>query len=109
MEALDAVTEAMRQIYVAKRARTATANDDVRLKELHVQWMAVMRKFLDESADDYAAQISVGRMANPWRQAPRKSAISLPPVFSGMRSGGTPVGAPSVSSTKNSTPGFLVS
>ena len=102
VEALDAVTEAMRQIYDAKRARTATANDDVRLKELHVQWMAVMRKFLDESADDYAAQISVGRK-------PRKSAISLPPVFSGMRSGGTPVGAPSVSSTKNSTPGFLVS
>ena len=61
VEALDAVTEAMRQIYDAKQARTATANDDVRLKELHVQWMAVMRKFLDESADDYAAQISVGR------------------------------------------------
>ena len=44
LEALDVVREAMRQIYDAKRARMATAKDDVRLKELHVQWMAVMRR-----------------------------------------------------------------
>jgi hypothetical protein len=81
LEALDVVREAMRQIYDAKRARMATAKDDVRLRELHVQRMAVMRRFGNEGADDYAALVSVERpMANPWRRAPSKSVILLPPV-----------------------------
>jgi hypothetical protein len=67
--ALDAVRERMRQIYDAKRAGTATVMDDVRLKDLHVQWMAVVRKFGDKGTDDYAARASVERMATPWRRA----------------------------------------
>jgi molybdenum cofactor biosynthesis enzyme len=44
LEALDAVSEALRTIYDAKRNGTATAKDDLRLKKLHVEWMAIMRK-----------------------------------------------------------------
>jgi hypothetical protein len=51
LEALDVVREAMGKIYDAKRAGTATAKDDVRLKELHVEWMAIMRKIGDEGDD----------------------------------------------------------
>jgi hypothetical protein len=45
LDALDELRAAMASIYDAKRAWTATARDDARLKELHVQWMAVMLKF----------------------------------------------------------------
>jgi hypothetical protein len=51
LEALDVVREAMGKIYDAKRAGTATAKDDVRLKELHVEWMAIMRKIGNEGDD----------------------------------------------------------
>lgn len=51
LEALDVVREAMGKIYAAKRARAATAQDDVRLKELHVEWMAIMRKIGDGEND----------------------------------------------------------
>lgn len=44
LEALDAVSEALRTIYDAKRTGTATAKDDFRLKKLHVEWMVIMRK-----------------------------------------------------------------
>jgi hypothetical protein len=43
-EALDAISEALRTIYDAKRNGTATAKDDFRLKELHVERMAIIRK-----------------------------------------------------------------
>jgi len=49
LEALDAVRAALGRIYDAKRARTASAKDDVRLKELHAEWMAIMRKLGDAS------------------------------------------------------------
>jgi len=42
---LDALDELRAAIYDAKRAWTATPQDNARLKELHVQWMAVMFKF----------------------------------------------------------------
>jgi hypothetical protein len=51
LEALDVVREAMAKIYAAKRTRTATAKDDARLKELHMEWMAIMRKIGDEKDD----------------------------------------------------------
>jgi hypothetical protein len=44
LEALDEVEAALRKIYDAKRDGTATAQDDIRLKKLHIEWMAVMRK-----------------------------------------------------------------
>jgi hypothetical protein len=50
LDALDVVRAALGRIYDAKRARTTTAKDDVRLKELHVEWMAIMRKLGDERA-----------------------------------------------------------
>jgi hypothetical protein len=50
--ALDAISEALKRIYDAKRDRTATANDDIRLKKLHVEWMAIMRKISDGEAED---------------------------------------------------------
>jgi hypothetical protein len=49
LDALDVVRAALGKIYDAKRARTATAKDDVRLKELHAEWMAIMRKLGDVS------------------------------------------------------------
>ena len=49
LEALDAVGAALGRIYDAKRARTASAKDDVRLKELHAEWMDIMRKLGDAS------------------------------------------------------------
>jgi hypothetical protein len=52
LEALDAVSEALKKIYDAKRDGTATANDDIRLKKLHVEWMAIMRKISDGKAED---------------------------------------------------------
>jgi hypothetical protein len=52
LEALDEVREAMGNIYDAKRARTATAKDDVHLGELHAEWMAIMRK-LGDGGDDW--------------------------------------------------------
>jgi hypothetical protein len=51
LEALDIVRDAIGKIYDAKRARTATAKDEVRLKELHVEWMAIMRKIGDGGGD----------------------------------------------------------
>jgi hypothetical protein len=48
LEALDVVRDAIRKIYDAKRDGTATAKDAVRLKELHDEWMAIMRKIGDE-------------------------------------------------------------
>jgi hypothetical protein len=45
LDALDELKAAMAPIYDAKRAWTSTPQDDARLKELHVQWMAVMFKF----------------------------------------------------------------
>ena len=50
--ALDAVSEALKKIYDAKRDGTATANDDIRLKKLHVEWMAIMRKISDGETED---------------------------------------------------------
>jgi hypothetical protein len=50
--ALDAVSEALKKIYDAKRDGTATAKDDIRLKKLHVEWMAIMRKISDGEAED---------------------------------------------------------
>jgi hypothetical protein len=44
LQALDAVSEELRTIYDAKRDGTATAKDDFRLKKLHVEWMAIIRK-----------------------------------------------------------------
>jgi hypothetical protein len=44
LDALDEVRAALGRVYDAKRARTATAKDDVRLQELHEEWMAIMRK-----------------------------------------------------------------
>ena len=49
--ALDVVSEALKKIYDAKRDGTATANDGIRLKELHVEWMAVMRQIGAEVED----------------------------------------------------------
>jgi hypothetical protein len=51
-EALDAVSEALRTIYDAKRNRTATAKDDLRLKKLHVEWMAIIRKIGGGEGED---------------------------------------------------------
>jgi hypothetical protein len=48
LEALDVVRDAIRKIHDAKRDGTATAKDAVRLKELHDEWMAIMRKISDE-------------------------------------------------------------
>lgn len=45
LDALDELRAAMAPIYDAKLAWTATPQDNARLKELHVQWMAVMFKF----------------------------------------------------------------
>jgi hypothetical protein len=45
LDALDDLRAAMAPIYDAKRAWTATPQDDARLRELHIQWMAVMFKF----------------------------------------------------------------
>ena len=53
LEALDEVEAALRKIYDAKRDGTATAQDDIRLKKLHVEWMAVMRQGAPLSAFDY--------------------------------------------------------
>jgi hypothetical protein len=50
LDALDVVRAALGRIYDAKRARTATAKDDVRHKALHIEWMAIMRKLGDERA-----------------------------------------------------------
>ena len=50
--ALDTVSEALKKIYDAKRDGTATANDDIRLKKLHVEWMAIMYKISDGEAGD---------------------------------------------------------
>jgi hypothetical protein len=47
LDALDVVRAAMGKIYDAKRARTATAKDDVLLQELHEKWMALMRMLGD--------------------------------------------------------------
>jgi hypothetical protein len=44
LEALDEVEAALREIYAAKRDGTATEQDDVRLKKLHLEWMSVMWK-----------------------------------------------------------------
>jgi hypothetical protein len=44
LEALDEIEAALRKIYEAKRNGTATAQDDIRLKKLHIEWMAVMWK-----------------------------------------------------------------
>jgi hypothetical protein len=52
LEALDAVSEALRTIYDAKRNRTATAKDDSRLKQLHAEWMAIMRKIGGVEGED---------------------------------------------------------
>ena len=41
----------MAKIYDARRTRTATAKDDARLKALHIEWMAIMRKIGDEEDD----------------------------------------------------------
>jgi len=49
--ALDAVSEALKKIYGAKRDGTATAKDDIRLKKLHVEWMAIMCKIGDGEAE----------------------------------------------------------
>jgi len=49
--ALDAVSEALKKIYDAKRDGTATAKDDIRLKKLHVEWMAIMCKISDGEAE----------------------------------------------------------
>ena len=51
-ETLDAVSEALRTIYDAKRTGTATAKDDLRLKKLHVEWMAIMRKIGGGEGED---------------------------------------------------------
>jgi hypothetical protein len=47
LDALDVVRAALGMICDAKRARTATAKDDIRLKELHHEWMTIMRKLGD--------------------------------------------------------------
>jgi hypothetical protein len=47
LEALDLVDAALRKIYAAKRAGKATAQDETRLKQLHTEWMSVMRKIVD--------------------------------------------------------------
>jgi hypothetical protein len=44
LEALDEVEAALRKIYAAKRDGTATEQDDIRLKKLHLEWMSVMWK-----------------------------------------------------------------
>jgi hypothetical protein len=44
LDALNDLSAAMAPIYSAKRAWTATPQDDTRLNELHAQWMAVMWK-----------------------------------------------------------------
>ena len=51
-EALDAVSEALRTIYEAKRNGTATAKDDLRLKKLHDEWMAIIRKIGGGEGED---------------------------------------------------------
>jgi hypothetical protein len=45
LDALDELTAAMAPIYEAKRAWTTTPQDNARLKELRVEWMAVMFRF----------------------------------------------------------------
>jgi hypothetical protein len=47
LEALDLVIAALRKIYTAKRVGTATAQDEIHLKQLHTEWMSVMRKIAD--------------------------------------------------------------
>jgi hypothetical protein len=47
LDALDQIRRAMGKIYDAKRAHTATPQDDARMKELHAQWMIVMKKLTD--------------------------------------------------------------
>jgi hypothetical protein len=51
LAALDAVSDALKTIYDAKRDGTATANDEIRLKKLHVEWMAIMRKISNGEAE----------------------------------------------------------
>ena len=46
-DALVVVTEARGKIWDAKRARTATPEDDVRMKELQTQWIATMKEIGD--------------------------------------------------------------
>ena len=45
LDALDELTAAMAPIHEAKRAWTTTPQDNARLKELRVEWMAVMFRF----------------------------------------------------------------
>ena len=59
-EALDAVSEALRTIYEAKRNGTATAKDDLRLKKLHVEWMAIIRKIGGGEGEDPSPPHGVG-------------------------------------------------
>jgi hypothetical protein len=46
-DALAVVTEACGKIWDAKRVGTATPEDDVRMKELQAQWIAIMREIGD--------------------------------------------------------------
>jgi hypothetical protein len=46
-DALAVITEARGKIYDKKRAGTATAEDEVRLKELQADWIAIMREIGD--------------------------------------------------------------
>jgi hypothetical protein len=50
LEALDLVSAALQKVYTSKHAGTATAQDEIRLKQLHAEWMAVMRKIGDGAA-----------------------------------------------------------
>ena len=61
LDALDVVRAALGKIYDAKRARTVTAKDDVRLKELHEQWMAIMQKLRD-GGDDWRSSMPRPKM-----------------------------------------------
>jgi hypothetical protein len=49
LEALDLVSAALRRVYAAKRTGTATVQDEIRLKQLHAEWMSVMRKIVHSS------------------------------------------------------------
>jgi hypothetical protein len=44
------VSAALQKVYTSKHAGTATAQDEIRLKQLHAEWMAVMRKIGDGAA-----------------------------------------------------------
>jgi hypothetical protein len=67
---LDAVTEALKKIYDGKRDGTATPNDDIRLKKLHVEWVAIMRKISDGEQKTCGGQ--------PFRQVKMKAEILSP-------------------------------